>query len=968
MNKTDQVLNYSALTLPAWLTLNTPKAIIVDVAPEFQELAGIAVDNQGNIYASDSKGNSVYKIAADGLELARWSQCENNNFVSLGDISIDASGNSYFMDKDISFRVCRINTENQTRIVFPTPIQISSIAQGSLTVQGNYIYMIDSSDQRCISKIDKFNSTSTFIPENCDDMTIQFTEPAGIAIDAHNHIYVVDQGAHCIRKVTLDSVQDWAGQCDTPGYADDYGLQAQFTAPSKITIDVQGNMYVIDNSKRIRKINLNTQMVTTLIDSANHAFEAITDIAVGLEGTLYLTDSITNKIYKLTATQVSLTGMPSRRDIGVHPVSLKAQAGSESISDSFNIHVTSTPAPPPFAGYLSLPAPTTPLDFGETVVNVPVTQTLKIRENGNLPLLVELIGISGEQAHEFKIVSPEFPLVLHDGDSAIEITLQCVPTQIGLSTATLMLATNTQDKPTPHYPLTCVGQAPPGYASEPPIGTKLTIAKKAVGHTGVNSFIIKETGGADLIVDIVGITGPHAEDFEVIAPLFPLTISNNDPSATVRVRCLHFDPGLLHEATLTLSTNDPLNPLPSYPLECLGIEAGYGSTPAPESHLDFGSTALNVAVRQAIQVNNAGEQPLTLQSAELYGAHHEDFQLIAPDFPLILDKGEDTEIIVACQPTQTGSRTASLQLNGTDEMQSRYHFSCQGRAEVITAGYASTPPVASVIDFGRTSLTSSVTQTLTIAEVGQVDLEVNLASLEGPQAAAFSISADESIILANDAEPLSLMITCRPVSAGLNTAHLVFTTNDPQNPAPSYELNCYAEATPQSVHYDSLPAPGSQLAVFDSTATPTTEASTSAQLTVMTQGSSPLEISSSALMGEQAEYFHIITGEAPFTVLEEGQAHTLTLQCTASKNHAREAQLILTTNDPKHPTVHYDLICEATQNILFRGEIRTQSGVVSDEVSIDAPEIFTVVGYIYPQAEHIGQKADIKMIYHWQPT
>ncbi len=100
----------------------------------------------------------------------------------------------------------------------------------------------------------------------------RFFIPEGITTDGDN-LYVADTHNHSIRKIDLETniVTTLAGLSGSPGYIDDIGAKARFAYPKGITTDGH-NLYVVDfGNHRVRKIVIATGVVTTLADGANVA-------------------------------------------------------------------------------------------------------------------------------------------------------------------------------------------------------------------------------------------------------------------------------------------------------------------------------------------------------------------------------------------------------------------------------------------------------------------------------------------------------------------------------------------------------------------------------------------------------------------------------------------------------------------------------------------------------------------------
>ena len=123
-------------------------------------------------------------------------------------------------------------------------------------------------------------TVSTFAGENQPDLPFEgdiingvlckarFIRPNGIAIDPSGVIYTADQ-IHNIRKIDKGMVSTFAGSDDggffSTGDRDGLGTAARFWSPTKIALNNDGYLYMIDQtSEAIRKISMASEVSTYL--------------------------------------------------------------------------------------------------------------------------------------------------------------------------------------------------------------------------------------------------------------------------------------------------------------------------------------------------------------------------------------------------------------------------------------------------------------------------------------------------------------------------------------------------------------------------------------------------------------------------------------------------------------------------------------------------------------------------------
>jgi CSLREA domain-containing protein len=126
------------------------------------------------------------------------------------------------------------------------------------------------------------------------------------------------------------------------------------------------------------------------------------------------------------------------------------------ISNSISCEAIFAPLAPQ---YVSTPLPNEKLNFGQVELNQSMRRTLTIENLGQADLNLTAYSISGEQADEFDLISPELPVTLAKGAKALPMKLACQPVETGLREAVLELTTNDALNESVRYDLHCIGSA-----------------------------------------------------------------------------------------------------------------------------------------------------------------------------------------------------------------------------------------------------------------------------------------------------------------------------------------------------------------------------------------------------------------------------------------------------------------------------------------------------------------------------
>jgi sugar lactone lactonase YvrE len=158
------------------------------------------------------------------------------------------------------------------------------------------------------------NGTKGYSGDGGPATSAQLNHPVGIAVDATGNIFIADSVNSRIRKVAPDGVISTVVGNGTKGHSGDGGpaTSAQLDGPVGIAVGAMGNLYIADSSSsRIRKVT-HDGFISTVAGNGTHGFggdggpatsaqlffpEAV---AVDGAGNIFISDSSNSRIRKVT--------------------------------------------------------------------------------------------------------------------------------------------------------------------------------------------------------------------------------------------------------------------------------------------------------------------------------------------------------------------------------------------------------------------------------------------------------------------------------------------------------------------------------------------------------------------------------------------------------------------------------------------------------------------------------------------
>lgn len=291
--------------------------------------------------------------------------------------------------------------------------------------------------------------------------------------------------------------------------------------------------------------------------------------------------------------------------------------------------------------YLALE--TRELDFGRVEPGATARREVRLRNAGCGSLTIAEI-LPGSDA---LTITPG-SLVLAPGDGAI---LQAVyaPTRVELVTGELLLSSDDPGQPLRSIPFRA-------QAAEAPLLELAAVDLSdtlRVGQRAVHAIPVANPGGGELEIVLEA-------DAPWIVPRRDTVRVAIDRTDTLRIELAageSCDSQL--EALLTLTTNDPLQPVLDLPVS-LRVERSMRLA-APDEPLEWGEVYVGATVTRDLVLANAGCEPLAVSRLEC-----SDAQFAVPDSAFVLPPGQNRSLPVTFAPAGTGAQSAELIVHSDD--------------------------------------------------------------------------------------------------------------------------------------------------------------------------------------------------------------------------------------------------------------------------------------------------------------
>jgi hypothetical protein len=399
--------------------------------------------------------------------------------------------------------------------------------------------------------------------------------------------------------------------------------------------------------------------------------------------------------------------------------------------------------------------------------------------------------------------------------------------------------------------------------------SSLDFGSMQIGDHGMQSFVVKNIGNVDLVVNSAGPASGTSMDFVPTAQgaSFPATVPPMQ-TLTIQVAYTPHSGGMI-TGNIEVNTNawdDPTTPAN----ESIGVVAvkaavaGAAITAVPAS-INFGSVPVGgPAVGRALLLENSGTAPLTITNIQLNSPTHDLTISMMPSLPAMVMPGSSIRAQLAFLPTQAEMLSAHVIVSSSDRG--------TPMLDVPVAGVGGTPPNCTIsvapalVNFGLVQRGRQATLPVVVHNGGSQPCNLTNVQLTG--APEFSVaSGGGAMITVAPSSSHSVAVKFLPDNYGAFHTLMTFGSDDPSQAMVQVPIDGSSAQT------DLLVVPSS----LDFGVVPVMCSSPDRSITLYNTGANPVTVMQVYLDASTPPSFQLASYPTP-TTIAPGQSSAITVR------------------------------------------------------------------------------------------
>jgi sugar lactone lactonase YvrE len=353
----------SAIATSAYTITTPPQALVNTVAgsvqgasgaggpannAQFSTLAGIAVDNAGNLYIPDPNNEVVWRSSATtgtinivaGTLLSpgktgNGGPATSASLFGPSHVALDSAGNLYIADT-INNEIRKVDAQSGVISVYaggganpsalgdggPATVAGLSAPQGLAFDSADNLYIADVGHARIRMVASSTGniatvaggSTTGLLGDGGPATAAALSNPYDVTIAGNGDMYIADGGHGRVRKVAANTsvITTVAGNGDVGASGDGSPATQAEVNPRAVAVDRAGNLYIANPPDTVREVSAITGLITTIVGNGYQGFSgdggsatlaelcSPSGLALDQAGGVYIADQCNYRVRKMS--------------------------------------------------------------------------------------------------------------------------------------------------------------------------------------------------------------------------------------------------------------------------------------------------------------------------------------------------------------------------------------------------------------------------------------------------------------------------------------------------------------------------------------------------------------------------------------------------------------------------------------------------------------------------------------------
>jgi|GEM_PF-1500815 len=430
------------------------------------------------------------------------------------------------------------------------------------------------------------------------------------------------------------------------------------------------------------------------------------------------------------------------------------------------------------------------LTYGDVYIGSDSTLSVTITNTGTADLDVTSIAFGAGTSADFAITSGPGSILLAPGAN-VRVQVTYSPSDEVGDSGTLVIESDDADEPTVTISLSGNGvPVPVPEIDVTPLS--LNYGNVFIGSESMLSVTITNTGTADLDVSNVTLGAGTSTDFAITSGPANVILAPG-ANVTLQVTYSPSDEGA-DSGTLVIESDDSDEPTVTVSLSGNGVPLPVPEIDVTPLSLNYGDVFIGSDSVLSVTITNTGSADLDVTSIAL-GAGSADFAITSGPGSIVLAPGTNVTVQATYSPSDEGADSGTLVIESDDTDEPVVTVSLNGRGVPVPIAEIDVTPLALI--YGDVFIGSSLSQTVTIDNVGTANLDITDIRLGAGSSLDFLITSGPSVPMSvAPGAYVTVGVTYSPSDEGADSGTLVIGSDDADEAVVIVSLNGNGVPTP----------------------------------------------------------------------------------------------------------------------------------------------------------------------------